>query len=137
MSITDLPLVNAVLNTCSFILLLSGYVFIKKGDSATHKKFMVSATITSALFLISYIIYHNAVGSVPYPYHNWTRTLYLIILIPHIIFAALMVPFILALLRFAFLEKFDKHKRLAKFVWPVWIFVSLSGLVIYLMLYHL
>lgn len=137
MSISNLPLLNAILNSCSFILLVLGYLFIKNGDRTSHKKCMITATIFSALFLISYVIYHNAVGSIPYPHQDWTRTLYFIILIPHIILAALMVPFILALLRFAFKEKFDKHKRLAKFVWPVWMFVSLSGLVIYLMLYQL
>lgn len=137
MSISDLPLLNAILNSCSFVLLVLGYLFIKSGDRASHKKCMITATFFSAWFLISYLIYHQAVGSVPYPHHNWTRTLYFVILIPHIILAALNAPFILALLRLALKEKFDKHKRLAKFIWPVWIFVSLSGLIIYLMLYHL
>jgi len=137
MSVTDLPLINAILNTCSVILLITGFVYIKKGDKVTHKKCMLTATIFSALFLVSYVIYHQSVGSVPYPYHDWSRTLYFIILIPHIILAAVNVPFILALLRFAFKGNFDKHKRLAKYVLPVWIIVSLSGLTIYLMLYHL
>lgn len=96
---------------------------------------MLGAVSASAIFLISYLIYHAKVGSVPYPYHDWTRTLYFAILIPHVIFAALMVPFILVLLRLAFKDKRDKHKRLARWVFPVWSFVSLTGVLIYYMLY--
>lgn len=97
---------------------------------------MLSALITSILFLTSYLIYHYQVGSIPYPHHDWTRPLYFAILIPHIILAALMVPFIITIVWWAFRENFEKHRRLAKFVWPVWMFVSVSGIIVYLMLYH-
>jgi uncharacterized membrane protein YozB (DUF420 family) len=133
----DLSTVNALLNGLSAVLLLVGYVNIKKGNRDIHKRFMVAALITSALFLVSYVIYHYEVGSVPYPYHDWTRPVYFIILIPHVILAALNVPFIIALVTYAFKGNFKKHKKLARWVWPVWMFVSVTGVIIYLMLYIL
>ena len=137
MSISDLPGLNALLNSISSAFLIAGYYFIKRKKELIHKRLMISATVMSALFLISYLIYHYAVGSVPYPYHDWTRPLYFIILIPHIILAAVMAPFIIALLYLALTKRFDRHRRLARLVWPVWIFVSLSGITIYFMLYRL
>ncbi len=137
MNTSDLPHLNALLNAVSAILLISGYISIKKNYPERHKNFMVAALVASLLFLISYLIYHNAIGSVPYPHHDWTRPLYFAILIPHIILAALMVPFIIAAVYYAFREKFDRHRRLVKWVWPVWMFVSLSGIAVYLMLYQL
>ncbi|MBD3299539.1 MAG: DUF420 domain-containing protein [candidate division Zixibacteria bacterium] len=137
MSATDLPTVNALLNATATVLLVWGYVMIRRGHRDTHRNIMISALIVSAAFLTTYLIYHYQVGSVPYPYHDWTRPLYFIILIPHIILAALMVPFIIALVIFAASGRFDRHRRLARWVWPVWIFVSISGVVIYLMLYRL
>ena len=98
---------------------------------------MTAALASSALFLISYLIYHYNAGSVPFPYLGWTRVLYYTILIPHIILAAVMVPFILIAVWHAWKKQFDRHKRLTRWVLPVWMFVSLSGVVIYLMLYHL
>ena len=137
MTATSLPTVNAILNAVSAVLLMFGYIKIRQGNRLIHKKIMISAVISSALFLISYLIYHYQVGSVPYPYHDWTRPVYFIILIPHVILAGVMVPFILAALYFAFRSRFDKHRRLVRWVWPVWMFVSLSGIAIYLMLYRL
>ena len=133
---TFLPTLNATLNFISAVLLAFGYVFIKKQQPQTHKKIMLAAIVSSALFLISYLIYHANVGSVPYQHHDWTRPVYFIILIPHVILAGVMVPFILAAVWLALKGKFDKHKKLVKWVWPVWMFVSISGIVIYLMLYH-
>jgi len=129
--------VNAVLNLISTIFLTLGYIQIKKSNPAKHKKMMLSALASSALFLISYLIYHYRVGSVPYPYHDWTRTLYFLILAPHIILAALMVPFIIAAVWFALKSQFERHKRIVKYLWPVWMFVSISGIAVYVMLYHL
>lgn len=137
MSISDLPTLNAILNSISATFLFAGYYFIKQKKELIHKRLMISATVMSALFLVSYLIYHYAVGSVPYPYHDWTRPLYFAILIPHVMLAAVMAPFIIALLYLALRKRFDKHRRLARFIWPVWIFVSLSGITIYLMLYRL
>lgn len=98
---------------------------------------MIAALSVSALFLVTYVIYHAEVGSIPYPHHDWTRPVYFVILIPHVILAAVMVPFILTIVWRAWRGEFVKHKRLARFVWPVWLFVSISGVIIYLMLYRL
>jgi putative membrane protein len=135
MNLSYLPTVNATLNLVSAIFLSLGFYFIKKRRIPVHKRFMLSAAIASALFLVSYIIYHYNVGSVPYPHFDWTRPIYFAVLIPHIIFAVIMTPFILILLYFALSGQFEKHKSLAVWVWPVWIFVSISGIIVYLMLY--
>lgn len=135
MSITDLPTVNAILNSIATVLLILGRMAIKKNNRDRHKKIMLGAFFSSAIFLTTYLIYHYEVGSVPYPHHDWTRPIYFIILIPHIILAGVMTPFILAALYFALKQKFDKHLKLVRWVWPVWIFVSISGIIIYAMLY--
>jgi len=137
MKLTDLPTLNAILNSVSTVLLLTGYIKIKRNLRESHKKYMIGALISSALFLISYSIYHYYVGSVPYPYFGWTRLLYYIILVPHIILAAVMVPFILAAVWFAWQKKFDKHTRITRLIWPVWMYVSVSGVLIYIMLYKI
>lgn len=137
MSITDLPALNATLNSIAAILLLFGFITIKQGKRELHKKIMFGALGVSAAFLTSYLIYHYAVGSVPYQKYDWTRPLYFIILIPHVILAALMTPFIIVAVWHALRGSFDKHRRLVKWVWPVWMFVSVSGVVVYLMLYQL
>jgi uncharacterized membrane protein YozB (DUF420 family) len=138
MSYSDLPTLNAILNLISSVLLIAGYFQIKKKNNRLlHKKIMIGALITSVLFLTSYVIYHFKVGSVPYPHYDWTRTIYFTILIPHVILAAVMAPFIIVAVWFALRGQFDRHKRLVRWVWPVWIFVSVSGVVIYLMLYRL
>ncbi|OGC07405.1 hypothetical protein A2V82_06140 [candidate division KSB1 bacterium RBG_16_48_16] len=138
MSVEKLPTLNALLNTTSFILLCLGYFFIKRGKRINrHKASMLSALFASTLFLTSYSIYHAQVGSVPYPHHDWTRILYFSILIPHVFLAVLMVPLILAAVYFALRKKYARHKRIVKWAWPIWIFVSLSGVIVYAMLYRL
>ena len=137
MNLTDLPTLNAILNSISAVFLILGYRYIKKGEHQSHKKMMISALTVSVLFLISYVIYHYNIPSTPYPYHDWTRPIYFAILVPHIILAAFMGPFILAAVIFAFKEQFEAHKKIVKWIWPVWIFVSVSGVIIYLMLYQL
>lgn len=128
---------NALLNLLSACLLLLGYIQIKQRNRAKHQRFMWSALVSSTLFLISYLIYHYRAGSVPYPYHDWTRVFYFVILIPHVILAAVMVPFIIAAVYFALRGRFDKHTRITRWLWPVWMFVSVSGVVVYIMLYLL
>lgn len=137
MNVRDLPTLNALLNLSSAILLLIGRAYIKRDQADRHKRFMLAAMVSSTLFLTSYLIYHGIVGSIPYPHYNWTRPLYFAILVPHIILAGIMVPFIIIALWFAFHRSFDKHKHLTVWVWPVWMFVSVSGIIVYLMLYHL
>jgi uncharacterized membrane protein YozB (DUF420 family) len=135
MNVMDLPTINAGLNLLSTIFLLLGYINVKKGNRDVHKKIMVSALISSTLFLICYLFYHSQVGSIPYPHFNWTRPVYFSVLIPHIILAAVMSPFILMAVWFAFREQFEKHRKIVRWLWPVWMYVSVSGVVIYLMLY--
>jgi putative membrane protein len=135
MGLSSLPTLNAILNSVSAILLVFGFVNIKRGKPDIHKRFMISALISSALFLTSYVIYHYQAGSVPYQHHDWTRPVYFAILIPHVLLAALMTPFIIAAVILAFRQRFDTHKKITRWLWPVWMFVSVSGVVIYLMLY--
>lgn len=137
MSLTDLPTLNVILNFISFVLVTFGVISIKKKNEIAHKKFMISAVSASVLFFISYTIYHYNVGSVPYPYYDWTRTLYFTILIPHVILSAVVWPFIIYILMMALRTEFEKHRKFARFIWPVWIFNTLSGLVVYFMLYIL
>jgi uncharacterized membrane protein YozB (DUF420 family) len=136
-SFSDLPTLNACLNSVSSVLLIYGFVLIRKGLREKHRRVMLSALGTSMLFLISYVVYHYSVGSIPYPYHDWTRPLYFTILIPHVILAVAMVPFIIAGLWWALTDRFDKHRKLMRYVWPVWMFVSVTGVTVYLMLYRL
>ena len=137
MSVSDLPTLNAALNLISATLLAFGYVNIKRGRPDVHKRFMVGALVSSALFLISYLIYHYHAGSVPDPHHDWTRPVYFAVLLPHLILAAVMRPFVIATVCLAFRENFTRHRMLARWVWPVWMFVSVSGVIVYLMLYRL
>ncbi|MEW6051531.1 MAG: DUF420 domain-containing protein [Candidatus Zixiibacteriota bacterium] len=137
MNYSLLPTVNACFNLLSACLLLLGYVNIKRGHEDIHKRFMLAALTSSALFLIGYLVYHYEVGSVPYPHHDWTRLVYFVILIPHSILAAVMVPFILLAVRHALKGRFDKHRRIVTWLWPVWMFVSVTGVIVYMMLYHL
>jgi putative membrane protein len=136
MSINNLPTLNAILNFTSAILLLLGFIAIKKKNQQRHKKIMLMALVVSALFLVFYLIYHSQAGSVPYMKFDWTRPVYFAILLPHIICAALIAPLILLLVYRALKGQFDKHKKLAQWVWPVWMFVSVSGVLVYLMLYQ-
>ena len=136
MNVSDLPTLNAALNTITAVLLLYGFVLIKSGRREKHKKIMISALVSSGLFLTSYLFYHYNVGSVPYQRYDWTRTLYFAILIPHTILAVVMLPFIIVAVWRALHSQFDKHKRIVRWVWPVWMFVSVTGVIVYFMLYH-
>jgi putative membrane protein len=135
MTVQDLPLLNACLNTVSALLLLSGYVAIKKNQKILHRNLMVSALVVSAAFLTSYLIYHYHVGSRPFPDLGYIKTIYLLILVPHIILAALMVPMILKTFWHAFRGEFESHMKIARWTFPVWMYVSVTGVLIYLMLY--
>ena len=137
MTTSDLPGLNAALNSLSLLFLLLGYRFIRRGQRALHIRSMVAALASSTLFLTSYLIYHYYVGSVPYPHHDWTRPLYFAVLIPHIILATAIVPFVVLLVWHAWKGNFERHRRLARWTWPAWVFVSVSGVVVYLMLYRL
>jgi len=137
MSVTDLPAVNATLNTISTVLLVTGWVFIHRGDRQKHKACMIAALVTSGLFLTSYVIYHAQVGSVPFRGTGWIRTLYFSVLIPHVILAAAVVPPILITVSRGLSAKYDKHRRIARWTLPIWLYVSVTGVIVYLMLYQM
>lgn len=137
MSASDLPTLNALLNSASAVLLTVGYRYIRRGDRRRHRNAMLGAAITSALFLTSYVAYHATAGSVPYPRQDWTRPVYFAVLAPHVVLAAVLVPFAVAALYLAGIRQYARHARLTRWVWPVWMFVSVSGVAVYLMLYHL
>jgi uncharacterized membrane protein YozB (DUF420 family) len=135
MNVDFLPAVNASLNGVATVLLLSGYVAIKRGKRELHRNLMVSALAVSAAFLVCYLFYHYHAGSKRFPDLGWIKTLYLILLIPHIILAAVMVPMILKTFWHAWREEWDRHRRIARITFPVWIYVSVTGVLIYFMLY--
>lgn len=137
MTIEQLPTLNASLNATAAMLLLGGYITIKKRQVTWHRVFMGLALLVSAAFLTSYLIYHAHAGSTPYPHHDWTRPVYFTILIPHILLATVMTPFILAAVWYALRGRFDRHVKITRWLWPVWMFVSVSGVVIYWMLYRM
>jgi putative membrane protein len=137
MEVTQLPALNATLNSISTLLLLFGFYFIKQRDIVRHKLCMVMAFVTSCLFLASYLIYHFQVGSVPFTGQGWIRPLYFTILISHIILAATIAPLALITLYRAWKGQYEQHRRIARWTWPIWMYVSVTGVVIYIMLYQL
>ncbi|MEE9391538.1 MAG: DUF420 domain-containing protein [Planctomycetota bacterium] len=132
-----LPAINASLNALSFVLLLLGWRFIRRKNIAAHKRCMFSALASSALFLTCYLTYHYSHGQTEFTHEGLPRTIYFIILITHVPLATLMVPPIIFLLIRALRGEIDKHKRLARIVLPVWLYVSVTGVAIYFMLYQL
>ncbi len=127
---------NAILNGTSGGLLVCGYAAIRAGKRDVHKFFMVSAFFVSTAFLISYLIYHYRVGHIAFQGHGWIRPIYFAILISHTILAAVIVPMILVTLRRAWLAKFDKHRVIARWTLPLWIYVSVTGVIVYFMVYR-
>ena len=132
-----LPEFNAFMNSLATICLLIGYYHIKKEnrDKVLHRKFMVSAFVCSTIFLASYLVYHYHVGSKTFPELGWIKTVYLLILFPHIVLAVVMLPMIFLTFRRAFKGEFELHKKIAKPTFFIWLYVSLTGVIIYLMLY--
>ena len=137
MSVRDLPALNASLNALSFLLLVTGYYFIRRKEWRKHRACMLAAVTVSGLFLTSYVIYHAQVGSVPFKGTGWIRTVYFAVLIPHVILAAGMVPPILITVSRGLSAKYDKHRRIARWTLPVWLYVSITGVIVYLMLYKM
>jgi uncharacterized membrane protein YozB (DUF420 family) len=137
LSVTDLPALNATLNAISTVLLVTGWVLIKRGERQKHKACMVAALVTSALFLTSYVIYHAQVGSVPFTGTGWIRTVYFSVLIPHVILAAAIVPPILITASRGLTAKYDQHRRIARWTLPIWLYVSVTGVIVYWMLYQM
>jgi len=133
--LSSLPALNAVLNSASALLLAAGYLFIRSGNVAAHRRCMLAALATSTLFLTSYLIYHYHVGSVPFTSQGWTRRLYFAILISHTSLAVTIVPLVLITLYRALRNRFERHKRIARWTLPLWLYVSVTGVIVYGMLY--
>ena len=135
--VSALPAVNAALNATSAVLLTIGWFHIKARRIRWHRRFMIAAFTTSSLFLVSYVIYHAQVGSKPFPGHGVARTIYFSILIPHIVLAAVILPMAIVTLRRGLRRDDAKHKPLAKITLPLWLFVSVTGVIVYGMLYQI
>jgi len=131
------PVINATLNGTSAVLLVTAHGMIKRGRVAAHRALMLAAIATSSLFLTSYLYYHAHVGSVRFQGQGWTRPVYFSILISHTILAAAIVPLVIITLVRALRERFDRHRAIARWTYPLWLYVSVTGVVIYFMLYHL
>ncbi|MBI4529463.1 MAG: DUF420 domain-containing protein [Deltaproteobacteria bacterium] len=132
-----LPGINAALNSISAALLAAGYFLIRRKKVAAHKACMLSALGTSALFLVSYLVYHYQVGSVAFKGQGWIRPVYFTVLISHTVLATAIVPLVLITLMRAVRANFDRHRRIARVTLPLWIYVSITGVIVYLMLYWL
>ncbi|MCC6361876.1 MAG: DUF420 domain-containing protein [Bryobacterales bacterium] len=137
MTVRDLPTVNAVLNATASVLLVTGYALIRQGKREAHRKAMLAAFATSVLFLICYLLYHFQVGSVRFTKTGPIRTVYLTILATHTVLAAAVPVLAIITLQRALAARFDRHRRIARWTLPVWLYVSVTGVVVYLMLYQM
>jgi uncharacterized membrane protein YozB (DUF420 family) len=135
-TVSDLPTLNATLNATSGVLLLAGWLMIRRKRIDAHRRCMVAAFVTSSLFLVSYVVYHAQAGSRPFTGQGPVRAIYFAILISHVLLAAIIVPLALVTLRRALAGDYVRHRRIARWTFPVWMYVSVTGVVIYFMLYH-
>ena len=135
-AVSDLPAVNAALNFTAAVLIATGFYFIKQKNIRAHKVCMIAALAVSALFLTSYLIYHYNVGSVRFAKQGWIRSVYFPLLISHTTLAAVVLPMVLRTAFLAFKGRFARHVRIARWTFPTWMYVSITGVVVYLMLYH-
>lgn len=136
MTIHDLPIVNAALNATATVLLLVGHSFLKNRKIEAHKRTMITAFAVSCVFLVCYLVYHYNVGSVKFDKPGWVRTLYLWILTTHTILAGTVPVLAIITLRFALKRKFAKHRAIARWTYPIWLYVSVTGVIVYLLLYQ-
>ena len=136
MSISDLPALNASLNALASLFLLAGFVFVRQKRVEAHRLCMLAALATSVLFLASYVVYHANIGSRPFTGTGPIRVVYFAILISHVILAIAIVPLVLITVSRALARRFDQHRRIARITWPLWMYVSISGVVVYLLLYQ-
>jgi uncharacterized membrane protein YozB (DUF420 family) len=135
-SISDLPAVNACFNTLSTVFLTLGYVFIRRGRKEAHRNCMIAALCTSTLFLAGYLTYHfNVQGVTRFPDH-WFKPIYLGILLTHTVLAAIILPLVIITVILAFRGRFEQHRKVARWTWPMWMYVSVTGVLIYLLLYQ-
>jgi putative membrane protein len=134
---SDLPAVNASLNALSAVFLVLGYVYIRRKDQRTHQRFMTAAVLTSALFLTCYLIYHAKAGRTVFREPAWFRPYYLALLLSHTVLAVTIVPMIIITFIRGLKGRFESHRRIARWTWPLWMYVSVTGVLIYLLLYKL
>ncbi len=143
MTFTDLPAVNACLNGFCTVLLTAGFIFIKRGNKIAHRNCMIAALVTSTVFLACYLTYHYKMKQVYGEAHTkfldpaWFRPYYLAILLTHLLGAFAIVPLVIMTTSRALRERFDAHKKIARWTWPIWMYVSVTGVVIYLLLYQI
>jgi uncharacterized membrane protein YozB (DUF420 family) len=136
-TVRDLPALNACLNALSALLLLTGWLLVRRRRLTAHRRVMVAALACSTLFLASYVTYHLQVGSVRFQGQGAIRTVYFAILLTHTLLATAIVPLVLITVRHAWRQRFDRHRRLARVTLPLWAYVSVTGVVVYWMLYRL
>ena len=136
MTISDLPALNATLNGTAACLLLIGYRFIRRGQIRQHRATMLAACAVSTAFLTSYLIYHAHVGSKPFPGHGPIRSVYLTILLTHVVLAAAVVPLALITVIRGLRGRFDRHRAIARWTFPIWLYVSVTGVLVYVLLYQ-
>ena len=136
MTIDDLPAVNASLNAVSGILLLVGFALIRTRRIAQHRKVMLAAFATSSLFLVCYVVYHAQVGSVRFTRQGFVRPLYYTILVTHVTLAAAVLPLAIVTLTRGLNGRYPQHRRLARWTFPIWLYVSVTGVLVYVLLYQ-
>lgn len=136
MSSRDLPALNAALNGISATLLLLGFLAIRRGRRETHRRFMVAALVTSGLFLASYLTYHALHGSTPFLRQGPIRAVYFVILLTHVVLAVVNLPLVITAVLRAYRGDFERHRKIAKLTWGMWMYVSVTGVLVYLMLYR-
>ena len=135
MSLSDFPVLNACLNGMSAAFLTLGYSFIRKGRKEAHRNCMIAALVTSTMFLASYLYYHFHAGRTVFP-ENWFKPIYLVILLTHTVLAVVILPLVIVTVALAARGRFQSHRRIARWTWPLWMYVSVTGVVIYLLLYQ-
>jgi len=134
--VTDLATVNAGLNATAAVLIGTGFYFIKQKNIEAHKACMIAAMVVSALFLTSYLVYHYNVGNVRFTKQGWIRSIYFPLLLTHTVLAAVVLPMVLRTGFLAFKGRFGKHVKIARWTFPVWMYVSVTGVIVYIMLYR-
>lgn len=137
MTVSDLPALNATLNATSAVLLITGWILIKRGRIQAHRNVLLAACTTSVLFLISYLVYHAQVGSVRFTKLGPIRTVYFTILLTHTVLAVAIVPMVLITLSRGLRARYDTHRHIARWTMPLWLYVSVTGVIVYVMLYRL
>ena len=136
MTVRDLPAINASLNALSAILLSAGYLLIRAHRVSQHRRCMIAAFTTSSLFLVCYIVYHAQVGSVPFTRQGFVRPLYFTILLTHVVLAAVVLPLAIVTLTRGLNERFSQHRKIARWTFPIWLYVSVTGVLVYVLLYQ-